>query len=834
MKTLLRIGLRELRASRSRAALLASILTVQTTALGAGSLTEESLSSTRRATYERLHLADLEVQIAPAGEAELPSLESLRAVRGVRDASARFVAVGSMDTVDGAPLPVAVHYLDPGRHPAVNDIEVQSGAFLAPGRPDLALVDRSFAESHRLRLGDTLVVDPHRFATTFHVGGTALSPEYLVPTANPAMLVPHRGSLGIVYASREALDRVFPDRLVNDLLFTFDAGVDPEEATRAVLGALSGVDVERVVPRRANFGHRYVDEILRGSRSVLPVVALLLATMAAVVAFLSVQRLVAERRRDIGTLLAHGYSARELVLAVLPFGLVPGIAGALAGVPGAFAFAAALARLNSRVAGFPEPVLAWSWRSLGFAGLASVVVGVLAALVPAFGIFRARPTHALRGAGEVRFTGAPRAFLRLLPRVTAVRYAIENVFRRPHLSLATVGLVALAVAMPAGLLTTIASWDTWARAQATVLPWDAIVAFKVPLREDQVRELLASTGVHDYEVYAQGHARVERAGAGPEEMRVRGLAVPGVLSRYELVAGSGFSRPDADEAILNRGFSAGTRPPQVGETVTVTARGGSRSLRIVGLVENASLSTIVVPIGTAQALLGKGEVYAGAYVAFSGPRSSKLDVRAELPPPAPRPEIAERIDLDDGSELAPRGGGASDPTAHRTGGDVRAALLTSELVTSVELKAEFAAATLRYLEAFNAGVVPFVGLGSVLAFAFVLSMLGFLLLEREVEYVTLRAMGYGPLDVAQSVLVEVALLASLGIALSVPAWTAMAYALRAPMAEAWLSVPLDFRAHDFATVAAPTLLAALLAAVPGVRGIMRLDLTAVLRARAGS
>ncbi|MBX3189318.1 MAG: ABC transporter permease [Labilithrix sp.] len=829
MKTLLRFGLRELMRAKGRVMLIVLVLTVQVAALGGGFVVEDSLLHTRDHYYDRLHLADLDVRFAPAASGEMPSLETLRAIPGVERVSRRFVGFGHIER-DGGLLPVVVHYLDPSDHPEVDDIEMRAGSFLVPGRPDLAIADRSFAEAHALALGDELVVNPHRFASRFKVAGVALSPEYLVPTANPEMLVPHRGSLGILYASREALDRTFTDKLYNNLVFTFRPGADAARVTREIRRALADhhVDVERVVPRRSNFGHRYVDEMLSGSRIVMPTIALLLGLMAGVVAIVSVHRIVVSRRREIGSLLAHGFAPRELVLAFVVLGIIPGVAAAVLGAPAAMLFAAELARTNAAIAGFPPPMMSIAAHKLALASVSAIVVGVVSALVPALGVLRVRPVHALRGGDEIRFTGLWRPLERLLAGSPSVRFAVRNVFRRLRLSAATVALVALAVTMPAGLLTSIASWQTWADAQAARLGWDAIVTFKVPLARGQVDEILAAPGAGDYEGYVQAYATVERPGAVPEEMRVRGLPVPSEMVSLELASGRTFSAEDADEAVFNVAFSRGLPPPALGEIVTVVHRGKRRDLVVVGTVADASLSTLYVPRETAQEIFGLGDKVTGVYMKHGVPRAPRAAFA--LPPPGPRPDTVEAIDL---GEAAPAPASEA-PRAPREHVSTKTALLANELVTSVQIKSEFAGATVRYLSAFNAVVVPFVGLGAILAAFFLASVLGFLLLEREGEYATLRTMGYGWREIARSVFVEIACLGVLGLTASLVSWVAMAYVLRAPMAAAWFSVPLDFRAHDFGVVAAPTLAFLLAATIPGARALMRLDLSAVLRGARGS
>lgn len=836
MLTLLRFAWRELLRAKGRFALIALILTLQAAALGGGYVAQDSLYSTRDMWAERLRLADVEMQFTPLSDAEMPSLDVLRRVPGVASVSRRFIASGYIEKPgEGAPLPVVLQYIEPDGHPVVDDIELTSGAWLQRGKPEQAIIDRSFAEAQGYKLGDEIVVNPHRFASRFKVGGVGLSAEYLVPTANPALLVPQKGSLGIIYASRESLDRNFPEVLYNDIVVSFEPHADRRATTDAVVsafGALRGVEIERIVTKEQTFGYRFLDVILSGSRSVTPIIAMIVALMACIVAIISMHRLVAERRKEIGAFLAQGWSPAQLAVCFFGLGLVPGLLGAALGVPAAMAFAARVARTSATISGFPSPVMAWDTKWLALGSLSAVTVGLASAIAPAIGVLRIAPAHALRGAGEIAFTGMPPFLERLLAGSISTRYAVRNVFRRVRLSAATATLVALAVALPSALLTTIASWDTWAGREAEKLHWDAVVSFKVPLADARVAETMEESGVSAFRGYVQGYAPVRRQNGATEEMRVRGLPREDELVDYGLREGNTFSSDTAGECFLNSAF-AGESPPRIGERVVIVRKGVSYPLVVVGLLREASLSTIVVPRGTAQRILGLEGKLSGAYVKFG-----------KVPPPKPAPprtspsarggnaEVVERLDFEDTHTADEKAAREAAPVAAARPSDPKTALLADELVTGVEVRTEYAAATLAYLSSFNVIIVPFIGLSGVLAFFFLVSVLGFLLLERETEYATLRSLGYGGGEIARIVLTEVGLLALAGLVLSLGAWMVTAHVLRMPMATAWFEVPLDFRPHDFVVASVPTLLFLLLAAIPGIRALVSMDLSTVLRGRA--
>jgi ABC-type antimicrobial peptide transport system permease subunit len=236
------------------------------------------------------------------------------------------------------------------------------------------------------------------------------------------------------------------------------------------------------------------------------------------------------------------------------------------------------------------------------------------------------------------------------------------------------------------------------------------------------------------------------------------------------------------------------------------------------------------PIGTTQRIFGNEGKFSGAYLTFGEPTKPRPVFNETLPPEQARPDFAETLDTDD--EPKPASTAPPLPVRGTDPQGMKSALLENELVTSVQLKSDIEEAMLKYFRAFDHVVHSFVALGGLLAFLFILNVLGFLLLERENEYATLRSMGYGTKEIAKTVLTAVFALGSVGVSVSVGMWMLTALALRALLAYAWFHVPMDFRFVDIAVVALPTMAFFVFAAIPGIRGLMKLHLATVLRSRA--
>jgi putative ABC transport system permease protein len=824
-----RMAMRELWRARIRLALLAIVLALQVMTIGGTYVGTHSFNVSRDEYYRTLHFADLEVKFTPAADNEMPSLDTLRKVSGVRAVARRFVTHGTIEDQAGTPWPVVVVYLDPGPQ-EVNSIAVLDGRGLDPKQAAGALIDASFAETRHVKVGDPLVVNPHRFATRFTIAGIGMSPEHLAPAVDPRFLLPTKGSLGIVYAPRAQLDGVFVDRLYNDLLFVYEPGFEPERARANITAALKGLSLEEIIPQRSNMGYRLFEELLRTPRVLTPILALVVGLLGAIVAYVLMMRIISSQRREIGALLAIGFPAWHFIAGYLLVGLAPGIIGAGLGMRLAPFFGRVNALTQAHIIGLPEPQIVIPYVKLVGSAAFAVAITLVGVIVPLFGILRMTPALAMRGGNEVTFRALPRFIEVIVAHGRAPsRYALRNVFRRLRLSGAVVALVCAGVAAPAALLTINSSWELWSAQMAAKMRWDATVNFRVPLTKEELANIIATPGMKQAETFVQGRATLAREGVETQEVRVRGLPAPCLLDTRELTAGRELSSDDALEAILNEGVARDQRPISVGEVVRlISPTGKTIELKVVGLVHDASASVVHVPLRTAQNLLDFGDKVSGMFVVY-GSMSDRAAPPPALPDAGPRPESAEVIDLP-GAENTPSPGPLPTVDAPEIpiAKDAETALLREEMVLGLQSRAAAVATTDHFVQEQRSAIFPFLTVGMFFACAAILGVLAVLLLERENEYATLRGMGYGRASITRIVFTEFCALSVLGLSAAILGWLGLGAFVMHALSDALFPLPLAYRFGDFLRIAIPTTLCLALAAAAGVRSILAINLREAL------
>jgi putative ABC transport system permease protein len=252
-----------------------------------------------------------------------------------------------------------------------------SDATLAALGDDGAIVDEDFAEEHGLAVGQTVEVRTGENTTTRAV----IKGIYKPPPFYPLL-----GSFSITTGAFDAL----VDRPRNQYTFVNVPG-GPTEATKAELQeAASGFPDAKVQTRQ-----EWIDKEDAEFNQFLTLLYVLLALSVIVSLFGMVNTLVLsvfERTRELGMLRAVGMTRRQVRRMVRHESVITALIGAAIGVPlGVF-----LAALVTRALAEFDVRFSVPWGQLIVLAIVAVVVGILAAIMPARRAAKLNPLEALQ------------------------------------------------------------------------------------------------------------------------------------------------------------------------------------------------------------------------------------------------------------------------------------------------------------------------------------------------------------------------------------------------------------------------------------------------------
>ncbi len=805
------------------------------------------IADTASRLYRELHLFDLELRLAPQATEGLPSIEELRRkVPGLASATYRLVLSGSIEQPPQAqsptapsdrasPLPqkdptraesAAIWAIDPAQRPAVGDVLLTAGEFLAPGRPDEVLLDQTFASDWGIGVGDLLLLRVAEHSQAVRVRGIAVWPEHLMSSSLPDYPVPIRGAQAGVIVSQEGVAQQREHALANSLAVTFqtDRGGQREQirsSLRSVLQA-SGVHVTAALWPEDQFSVHCTRVRILSYRDFLPTLILVFNGLSFLVLLLLVRRMAQTWRRELGTLLAYGVH-RSAILAswALALLVVVGVGGGL-GALGALRLASQVSEQFLAGTGFPLLLPPRSLRPLLHAELLCLGIVWPAVLLPLLPLLWRAPAHLFREESQEHesglalrlFAAVGRPLDRLLWLKTPEKLGFRNALRRPGVFLsATLSISAMLVvaasmflfarALPRGL-------DQFLSSQR----WQVLIELTQPLTAAELAPILQQPGIARWEGISVVPATVARATEEPSDAtappaddgRSYYLVAESLHSRLRLPGGLGivygrYLSPDTEtaaEAVINLRLAQSLGLRQGDELlVRVDASAGahpspSRRLRIVGICTNYAINQVFVSRHTLSQLQPGPLRFAALVTAQGredppGPLLRDLDLEARL---RALPQVARVVPWQPIASIS------------RLGCD----------------------ALLNFVQLYG-------NLGGAVALFLIFTVVLVGVSDRRAEYALLRSLGFSDLDLLRCVLAEVLLLALCAAVLCVPGTQLATWVFQQRLMQISDFVPIEFGLRACLSVLAPALLLMPLAALPASRRAARYAPATLLRLR---
>jgi putative ABC transport system permease protein len=748
--------------------------------------TYESLVVSQEAYYRDARFPDVWANLERAPNALVRRIEAIPGVGAVAT-RVTFAATLDVPSVDAPALGRFVSVPE-DRRPALADLTLTTGRYLAPGRRDEAVVSKNFAIANDFTPGDTLRAVINGSLRELRIVGTAISPEYTYAVP-PGALYPEDERFGIVWMSEDALGPAYDmDGAFNEVVLTLAPGADEAEVLARLDRLLDPYGGLGAYARADQPSHQILASELEQNRTTGTVIPAVFLLVAAFLLNIVLGRMIATQRTEIAVLKAFGYTNAEVGRHYLRFALVAVLAGAAVGVGLGIWAGRAMVELYGDFFDFPtlRYTVRWPLVAVAFAvSAAAAVLGALGAVRRAVGL---PPAEAMRPEPPASFRPgvAERIGLgRVLP--AAGRMILRNVERTPVRSLTSAVGVAFSVAI---LIIGLFLFDGVAYVMDVQFRLaqreDLALTFNRPLSQAVRYDLAHLDGVTRVEPFRAVPVRL-RAGHREREAAITGLA-PGSRLRRLVTAGGG-TQPIPPEGLVLSAFLADELGLAAGDRVTVEVLEGERRtarVRVAGVVEDFLGVSVTMSLDALHDLTRGGRAVSGAYLSVEPAARRALNARLkELPVVASVASPAQTLDAFE-TQLA---------------------------------------------EGFFISVFFIAMFSGVISVAVIYNGARVSLSERGRELASLRVLGFSRREVAVLLFGEQALTTLVGIPLGWGLGYVLAAAVTAGLQSETYRIPLIIAPATFAWAAVLTLGAALLSGLLVRRRLDRMDLIEVLKTR---
>lgn len=455
IRPLRRKVLRDLRRLWGQALAIALVLAAGVATLILGNGAHSALSETRDRYYDEFRFADLFTDVV---RAPLTLVKDVFEIDGVLQVEPRIVKLGRPE-IEGMAEPASVLLVSLPEKDGLNRLHLREGHLARAEMSNEAVVSQDFATMHNLRQGSRLTVVMNGKRRNLAVTGVALSPEFIY-ALGPGEMMPDPRRFGVIWLPRPTLELAF------DLKGAFSNLVlrlAPGASERAAIAKLDHMTAPYggggATGRSEQTSHAFLDAELKQLGAMVKVLPPIFLLVAAMLVHMTLSRLIALEREQIGLLKALGYRPVQIAQHYLEFVLLITAGGILTGFVAGAWLGAGLAQLYARFFSFPFLDFGTDLRVYGLAALVTTVAATAGALQSIRSVLALAPAIAMAPPAPAPYQGGRGWLLRLIRLRQTERMVSRHLAHWPFRTASSVLGMAMAVAILVASLWSFGSID---------------------------------------------------------------------------------------------------------------------------------------------------------------------------------------------------------------------------------------------------------------------------------------------------------------------------------------------------------------------------------------
>ncbi|MCR4440829.1 MAG: FtsX-like permease family protein [Peptococcaceae bacterium] len=321
--------LRDLKDNKGSYIACATVMVIGLLFFTSFSMVLENMDLAQKNFYYYYNFADgfAEVAAMPHGEIEkLRSIEGIKEIQGRLIKDVRVVFPGREDNVY-----LRLVSVDPGAVNPLNGVRLEMGIPLEEREMNI-WIDNKFYQANGLELNSEIEIIAEGKKRSLRIAGAGVSPEFIYAMRSSGDLFPRPEEFGIAYLPYKTMETFFQEKgSVNSLIFKLMPGADYQGVEDRLKAELKAYGLKSIYPRKDQASHVILSEELEQLGNMGRSIPLIFLSVASIILYIMLRRMIENQRVQIGVLKAMGYTDREVMFHYLSYALVVGAAGGIAG-----------------------------------------------------------------------------------------------------------------------------------------------------------------------------------------------------------------------------------------------------------------------------------------------------------------------------------------------------------------------------------------------------------------------------------------------------------------------------------------------------------------------
>lgn len=322
--------------------------------------------------------------------------DKFKSIPGVKNVSGRITLDGRMLTDDPNERVNLSIKSTSSASDSLSKNTLMEGSMELNGVKDVLVVDQ-FAQARGIKTKDRITIQVGGIQYTLNVVGTVANPENIYMMENAQSILPDSKSFGALYVSETfAQWAVNLPGSYNELLVEMVPGTDEDVLRDNLEERIERYGLKQTVDRESHLSNSVLDGELTNLKVMAESLPLLFLIVAGLILMMMLGRMVKRDRMKIGVLKAIGYSNRSVLAHYVGYAASAGIVGGLLGSFLGMALAGWMTRYFLEFFFIPVFKVDVYFYYVFLGIILSTVICALSGIVGARGVLKISPSDAMR------------------------------------------------------------------------------------------------------------------------------------------------------------------------------------------------------------------------------------------------------------------------------------------------------------------------------------------------------------------------------------------------------------------------------------------------------
>lgn len=293
------------------------------------STAKDNLFVAKDTFYKQHAFADGFIELVAMPSEKLEALYDISEINQISGRLVKDVRVHMPNTNDNVFLRLIS--LQQMKNKNLNDVHILTGSLPIKNHRQILLADK-FYQANAFAIGQPITVIIEGKQVELTVSGSGQSPEYIYALKNLQSLTPDPKTFEVAYMPYEDMSMLFNQAAtVNQIAFTLKPGTTFQDVEQKLKSALKPYGITSLYAAKDQMSNAMLTQELQQLEKMVVSIPIFFLTIAAIILYIMLKRLVESQRGQIGTMKAFGYRDTEIVWHYLSYGLIIGVVGGMIG-----------------------------------------------------------------------------------------------------------------------------------------------------------------------------------------------------------------------------------------------------------------------------------------------------------------------------------------------------------------------------------------------------------------------------------------------------------------------------------------------------------------------